>query len=83
VNQGIRHTLTGNEKSHFYFYNNGITLTCGNFSYNALQDGDYQVRVDNLQIINGGQTCMTIFKTLQETSSQHQDGEAYVLLRLY
>ena len=84
VNQGIQDTLiSSNEKSHFYFYNNGITLTCSNFSYNALQGGDYQVRVDGLQIINGGQTCMTIFKTLQKTDSRHQHDAAYVLLRLY
>lgn len=83
VNEGIRHTLTSNEKNNFYFYNNGITLTCDGFSYNALQDGDYQVRVENLQIINGGQTCMTIFKTLQEPDLLHQNTQVYVLLRLY
>ncbi|MEO0397588.1 MAG: AIPR family protein [Cyanobacteria bacterium P01_A01_bin.137] len=83
VNEGIRHTLTSDEKNNFYFYNNGVTLTCDSFSYNALQDGDYQVRVENLQIINGGQTCMTIFKTLREPHLLHQNAQAYVLLRLY
>lgn len=83
VNEGIRDTLTSDEKHNFYFYNNGITLTCENFSYNALQESDYQVRVENLQIINGGQTCMTIFKTLQEPELLHQNAQAYVLLRLY
>lgn len=83
VNEGIRHTLTSDEKNNFYFYNNGVTLTCDSFSYNALQDGDYQVRVENLQIINDGQTCMTIFKTLREPHLLHQNAQAYVLLRLY
>ena len=83
VNEGIRHTLTSDEKNNFYFYNNGVTLTCDSFSYNALQDGDYQVRVENLQIINGAQTCMTISKTLQEPDLIHQNSQAYVLLRLY
>jgi hypothetical protein len=83
VNEGIRDTLTSDEKNNFYFYNNGITLTCESFSYNALQDGNYQVRVENLQIINGGQTCLTIFKTLREPSLLHQSTQAYVLLRLY
>ncbi len=86
VNEGIRNTLMSEEKSNFYFYNNGITLTCDGFSYNALQNGDYQVRCDNLQIINGGQTCMTIFKTLQEPSIFNllqENNQAYVLLRLY
>jgi len=84
VNKGIHDTLQGNDKNNFYFYNNGITLTCDNFSYNALQSGDYQVRIENLQIINGGQTCMTIFKTLQEKPDLFQHNtEVYVLLRLY
>ena len=60
-----------------------MTLTCDSFSYNALQNGDYQVRIENLQIINGGQTCMTISKTLQEPNLLHQNAQAYVLLRLY
>jgi AIPR protein len=83
VNEGIRHTLMSDEKNNFYFYNNGVTLTCDSFSYNALQNGDYQVRIENLQIINGGQTCMTISKTLQEPNLLHQNAQAYVLLRLY
>lgn len=83
VNEGIRHTLTSDEKNNFYFYNNGITLTCDSFSYNALQDANYQVRVENLQIINGGQTCMTISKTLHQPDLLHQNAQAYVLLRLY
>jgi hypothetical protein len=83
VNEGIRETLMSDEKQNFYFYNNGVTLTCDNFSYNALQSGDYQVRVENLQIINGGQTCMTIFKTAQELNLLSHNAQAYVLLRLY
>jgi AIPR protein len=83
VNEDIRQTLMGGEKSNFYFYNNGVTLTCDSFSYNALQNGDYQVRIENLQIINGGQTCITIAKTLQELNLLGQDAQAYVLLRLY
>jgi hypothetical protein len=88
VNEGIRDTLNSDEKNNFYFYNNGITLTCDSFSYNALQNGDYQVRVENLQIINGGQTCMTIFKTLQDANLFQldlfrQNTQAYVLVRLY
>lgn len=83
VNEGIRDTLTSDEKNNFYFYNNGITLTCENFSYNSFQNDDYQVRVENLQIINGGQTCMTIFKTLRDNNWTPTNAQVYVLLRLY
>jgi len=81
VNEAIRTTLESGEQGNFYFYNNGITLTCDKFTYNALQTGDFQVKVENLQIINGGQTCMTIFQTLQQLTII--PNEAFVLLRLY
>lgn len=86
VNEGIKATLLDTtERSHFYFYNNGVTLTCSKFAYNALQESGYQVRVDGLQIINGGQTSNTIAKVLKDldlASRDHID-KAFVLLRLY
>lgn len=86
VNLGIEATLRGTERSNFYFYNNGITLTCDKFTYNALQSGDYLVNIENLQIINGGQTCMTIFRTLggaQQQLPYEAGSPASVLVRLY
>jgi len=86
VNEGIRQTLQSDQPANFYFFNNGLTLICDKFKYNALQSGDYHVQVENLQIVNGGQTCMTIFKTIREM----QEGlfpalpvDASVLVRLY
>lgn len=83
VNEGIQGTLLGSTPENFYFFNNGLTLTCSDFSYNALQKGDYQVKVENLQIVNGGQTCMTIFKTLETMDSERIPRDASVLIRLY
>lgn len=83
VNEAIRDTLRSDERDYFYFYNNGITLTCDKFTYNALQSGDYRVNVENLQIINGGQTCITIFKTLKDMGDLELLQNAYVLVRLY
>jgi hypothetical protein len=85
VNQGIEHTLkTEAERGNFYFYNNGITLLCSKFTYNALQGENYQVRVDGLQVINGGQTCKTIQSTLAALAGMDAGMEnAFVLVRLY
>lgn len=85
VNEGIRETLQSPNPSNFYFFNNGLTLVCTDFSYNALQSSDYQVRVENLQIVNGGQTCMTILKTAESLVSQSKTlpSDASVLVRLY
>lgn len=86
VNERIRATLQSDkERSNFYFYNNGITLAGDKFTYNALQHGDYQVTIENPQIINRGQTCMTIFKTERTKHrplSIFPQEEMFVLVRL-
>jgi len=86
VNTSISATLNSEEdRPNFYFYNNGVTLLCKKFSYNALQESDYQVKVDGLQIINGGQTCKTIQKTLSDLAGADPTNldKAFVLLRIY
>ncbi|MFO7564109.1 MAG: AIPR family protein [Enhygromyxa sp.] len=85
VNEGIQSTLESDERQNFYFYNNGITLTCDKFSYNALQSDQYLVQIENLQIINGGQTCMTIYRTLAQPQQELPTSPppASVLVRLY
>lgn len=84
VNKGIQNTLHS-QPHNFYFFNNGLTFICSDFSYNALQQSDFQVKVEDLQIVNGGQTSMTIFKTMeamqQNALSLSQD--ASVLIRIY
>lgn len=61
VNEAILRTLrNSSERSNFYFYNNGVTLICDRFDYNALQSENHKVRVEGLKIINGGQTSKTV-----------------------
>lgn len=86
VNEGIRDTLmTVDERPNFYFYNNGITLTCTRFDYNALQQTDHMVRIEDLQVINGGQTSHTIAKVLKEIGAADPANldKAFVMIRLY
>ena len=83
VNSDIRATLLDPERSDkFYFYNNGITVVCDRFDYNALQRADYRVRLSNMQVINGGQTCKTIQQTLSVDGAPGAE-DAYVMLRIY
>jgi len=92
VNQAIAHTLAEeSERGNFYFYDNGVTLVCSKFTYNALQSENFQVRVEGMQVINGGQTCKTIQQTLARQAllpgiqEQFEAGleKAFVLVRLY
>ncbi|MDR1242553.1 MAG: AIPR family protein [Deltaproteobacteria bacterium] len=83
VNVAMHETLLNEQKrSNFYFFNNGITIICRKFRHNALQGANYQVRLENMQVINGGQTC----KTIQQTLNDLPDGawnETCVLVRIY
>lgn len=85
VNEAIQRTLADpHERPNFFFYNNGVTLICERFDFNALQSENHIVRVEGLQIINGGQTSKTIQVTLasqQQLPSVWDD--AHVLVRLY
>jgi hypothetical protein len=86
VNEGIRETLMKiDERPNFYFYNNGITLTCTKFDYNALQQSDFQVKIEDLQVINGGQTSNTIAKVLKDIGASDPKNldRAFVMIRLY
>ncbi len=88
VNEAIRETLlTASDRPNFFFYNNGVTLICEHFDFNSLQTENHKVRVEGLQIINGGQTSKTIHATLfpeQRSLFAQEDFEStHVLVRLY
>jgi len=84
VNTAIHQTLCDPQKSDkFYFYNNGITVVCDKFDYNAFQKSDYQVQIRNMQVINGGQTCKTIQETLNGSGSGAIGQSAFVMIRIY
>lgn len=89
VNEAIAATLRSvPDRANFYFYNNGVTLICDRFDYNALQPENHRVRVEGLQIINGGQTSKTIqatLATLDPPAAAPGQGidAAFVLVRLY
>lgn len=83
VNEQISKTLLSETKrQNFFFFNNGITMICEKFTYNGLQEKDWNVKIKRLQIINGGQTCKTIYQTLKD--NQNIDfSQVYILVRLY
>ena len=54
VDSGIEHTIK-NEKDNFWFYNNGITIGCGDY----LLDGNV-LKLYDFSIINGAQTTTKV-----------------------
>lgn len=83
VNSAIHNTLINpHERNNFYFFNNGITIICTKFRHNALQGADYQVKLENMQVINGGQTCKTIQQTLNEPDLFSKYDNTFVMVRI-
>ena len=82
VNEAVADTLRSpGQRPNFYFYNNGITITCSQFRHNALQEENWRVQVNDLQIVNGGQTARTVQQMAREIGLEI--GEAEVLVRIY
>ncbi len=83
VNEGIRKTILDDaKKNNFFFFNNGITIVCEKFAANFLQESNWMVKVEKMQIINGGQTCKTIFQTISE-NPEVDFTNVEVLVRIY
>jgi hypothetical protein len=83
VNAGIHQTLVDPAtRGNFYFFNNGITAICNKFSHNANQSEHWDVVARGLQIVNGGQTCKTIQRALEQHPNEDYS-KTSVLLRLY
>lgn len=82
VNEAVAETLRdSNQRSNFYFYNNGITIICSQFRHNALQQTGWPVQISGLQIVNGGQTSKTIHQIEKELGPEISS--AQVLVRVY
>lgn len=62
VNQGIRSTII-NEPEMFFAYNNGITATAEEVETRLTDNGLEIIRIQDLQIVNGGQTTASLFHT--------------------
>lgn len=59
VNSGIRRTIN-TEPQNFFTYNNGIAATAANIEFTKQDTQLYITEIDDLQIINGGQTTASL-----------------------
>jgi len=68
TNQGMRKSLV-KEPENFFAYNNGITVTATSIS-TEIYDGQLHVTgIENMQIVNGGQTTAAIYFSPREKGS--------------
>ena len=81
VNKNIKATVLSDEENHYFFYfNNGITITCDRFAYPKQQRAPI-VEVENIQVVNGGQTLHALSEAYKEHPTKLKAVE--LLCRLY
>lgn len=79
VNKGIRKTII--EEPHMFLaYNNGIAATADALDIRTTQDGLVMASVENLQIVNGGQTTASIHAVRKIAADQLP--EVFVQMKL-
>lgn len=79
VNRGIRNTIA--EEPHMFLaYNNGISATADALEVAETDHGLVALSIDNLQIVNGGQTTASVHAAKKSAPEQLKD--VYVQMKL-
>ena len=63
INKGIKLTID-EDPHHFFAYNNGLTTTARSVSIS--EDGRFLTNIEDLQIVNGGQTTAALHQAFKE-----------------
>lgn len=80
INKRIHETALSDRNVEFWYLNNGITMTCDYFSYQPGARAPL-VSLQNVQIVNGGQTANALFEAYQDQPEKLSD--VLVLTRIY
>ncbi|MEM8529491.1 MAG: AIPR family protein [Chloroflexota bacterium] len=80
INRNIKYTATSEDRHRFFYYNNGITITCDNFSYPRTQRAPI-IELSNLQVVNGSQTIHALYDAFIEDPEKFEDLD--ILCRIY
>lgn len=79
VNKGIRDTIR-DEPHMFFSYNNGLSATADSIEIDKTDSGYQLVSVNNLQIVNGGQTTASLYAASKALKEQIQ--QVFVQMKL-
>lgn len=82
-NKNIIKTLRDSPQK-FFMFNNGITITAKNVkSESKNANKKYLFTLENMQIVNGGQTLRSIYKFKEEDFDEEKLENSYVLVRIF
>jgi hypothetical protein len=80
VNRNIKETALSDDNLYFFYYNNGITITCDRFTYPKTQRNPIIV-LENLQVVNGSQTIHTLYEAYLQNPLKFLNTD--ILCRIY
>jgi len=80
INRNIKRTALSDENHRFFYFNNGITVTCDKFEYPKTVRSPI-IELENIQVVNGSQTIHALYEAFLEDSSRFEDIE--ILCRIY
>jgi len=80
INRNIKETALSEESQRFFYYNNGITITCNNFTY-LKGTRSPMIELRNLQIVNGSQTIHALYEAFLDDATKFENND--VLCRIY
>ncbi|MGE4419562.1 MAG: AIPR family protein [Sulfurimonas sp.] len=80
INKNIKNTATSDEESSkFFFFNNGVTITCEKLSYQGKNSP--VLELDGIQVVNGSQTIHSLKEAFDENAENFD--EISLLCRIY
>ncbi len=80
INKGIKETALSSDAHRFFYYNNGITITCSSFNYPKQQRSPI-IELENFQVVNGSQTVHSLYEAFKEDHNNF--GDMDILCRIY
>lgn len=80
INRNIKMTALSEENHRFFYFNNGITITCDRYSYPKGRRAPI-IELKNIQIVNGSQTIHALYEAFLENPEKFEDID--LLCRIY
>ncbi|EJT05010.1 AIPR family protein [Rhizobium sp. CCGE 510] len=79
-NSNIIETASSSESYLFWYLNNGVTITCRNYSFNKAHVSPV-IRVEDFQIVNGAQTSHSLMEAYRRSPDDLRN--VVILVRIY
>lgn len=82
INKQIFNSSVSKENNNFFYFNNGVTITCEDLDYTQNSDSPV-VKLSSLQIVNGSQTVHALYDAYCDPNLKEKLATVYVLVRVY